>query len=394
MANVLQPTIDFHPRPVSHAPSPLGFGFGLSSAGPSSISSPTWASYQSQPGHTNPSAFHQLASSITQSASSRPQKRRLDPEDDSENSKCSAHRDESMDRSPTPPKRPAHKRARVTSPPASTSKDDAKEKKEEDNVDIGVLLGSESLCAVETVAYISVSLLASLPPQSLLPILTGLLKMQPNLKSVILPLIPRPAIEDAFEALKQSVKKLHDAIPFSNAHPYSTHYTFGTPQPVMRNDYILGRLRPHILDFVALCLSYFSYFSYKYPASTSTTKDTSTVQSNFTFQKDKFQPAETFAFLSTVTKLIIDQPVLVLSELEPLILPRLSEEWKLWIENLDRHANREGNIVAPSISRTWEVEIEKLDDGKAPGISRLMRDVAQHFPLKQGWGIPFRFDSV
>ncbi len=136
MANVLQPTIDFHPRPVSHAPSSLGFGFGLSSAGPSSISSPAWAPYQSQPGHTNPAAFHQLASSITQSASSRPQKRRLDPEDDSP-----AHRDDSMDRSPTPPKRPAPKRARVTNPPSSTSKDDVKEKKGEDNVDIGVLLG-------------------------------------------------------------------------------------------------------------------------------------------------------------------------------------------------------------------------------------------------------------
>jgi len=238
---------------------------------------------------------------------------------------------------------------------------------------------------LELFAHSFVLFLASLPPQSLLPILTGLLKMQPSLKSIILPLIPRPAIEDVLEALKQSIKKLHDAIPFSNSPSYSTHYTFGTPQPVMRDDYILGRLRPHILDFVSLCLSYFPYFSYKYPTSTSPTKY-NTVQSSLNLQKEKFQPAETFAFLSNVTKLIIDQPVLVLSELEPLILPRLSEEWKLWIENLDRHANREGNIVAPSISRMWEVETERLGDGKAPGISRLMRDVAQHFPLKQGWG--------
>ena len=110
------------------------------------MSSPSWGSRQLEPGHTNPAAFHQLASSITQSASSsRAQKRRLDPEDDSELSKSSAHRDESMDRSPTPEraKRAAPKRARVANAQYTMSKDDAKGRKhsEEDHIDIGVLLG-------------------------------------------------------------------------------------------------------------------------------------------------------------------------------------------------------------------------------------------------------------
>ena len=146
MANVLHRNISFHPHPVSHAPSPFGFGFGLSSAGPSSMGSPSWGSRQLEPGHTNPAAFHQLASSIPQSASSsRAQKRRLDPEDDSELSKSPAHRDDSMDRSPTPerPKRAPPKRARVAHAQNTVSKDDAKAKKnsEEDHIDIGVLLG-------------------------------------------------------------------------------------------------------------------------------------------------------------------------------------------------------------------------------------------------------------
>jgi hypothetical protein len=363
MANVLQPNIGFHPRPVAHAPSPFGFGFGLSSAAASS------------PGHTNPTAFRDLASSITQS--SKAQKRRLDL-DDEEKTRHPNARDESMDRSPTPEKvkRGPPKRARIVYTQDTTPKDDTKDRKtpeeEDETVDIGVLL-------------------ASLPPQSLLPILSGLLKIQPGLKKVILPLIPRPSLEDALEALKQAAKRLHEAMPFSNVPSSSLHYTFGMPpqQTAMRRDYILGRLRPHIAEFVSTCLSYFPYFSYKYPAP-SPVKNNNSSQSNPTLQKEKFQPAEAFAFLSNVTRLVIDQPALVIPELERLMLPRLTEEWKLWLENLDRHANREGNMVAPSVARTWEIEIERLGDGKAAGIARLMQDVAKHFPLKQGWGIPSR----
>lgn len=147
MANVLHPQINFHPRPVSHAPSPFAFGFGLSSS-ISSMTSTGWT--PSTPGHTNPAAFHQLATSVTQTAATRLQKRRLDPEDDSESSSYPTNRDDSMDRSPTPerPKRAAPKRARVLNTIDSGSKDECTEKENkapgstgEDDVDIGVLLG-------------------------------------------------------------------------------------------------------------------------------------------------------------------------------------------------------------------------------------------------------------
>lgn len=145
MANVLHPQINFHPRTVSHAPSPFGFGFGL---GPSISSMTSTGRIPSTPGHTNPAAFHQLATSVTQTASTRLQKRRLDPEDDSEPQPT--NRDESMDRSPTPerPKQAAPKRARVTNAVDSGAKDGCTEKENkapgstaEDDVDIGVLLG-------------------------------------------------------------------------------------------------------------------------------------------------------------------------------------------------------------------------------------------------------------
>jgi hypothetical protein len=141
-------------------------------------------------------------------------------------------------------------------------------------------------------------------------------------------------LEDALEALKQAVKKLHEAMPFSNVSSSSLHYTFGMPQQhsAMRNDYVLGRLRPHIAEFVSTCLSYFPYFSYKYHA-VSPAKNSSSSQPNPMLQKEKFHPAETFAFLSNVTKLIIDQSAVVIPELEPLILPRSGNHgWTTWID--------------------------------------------------------------
>lgn len=144
MANVLHPHIDFGPRPATHASSPFGFGFGLGTSATSAMVagwqlSPT-------PGHTNPSAFHQLTS-VNQNTPSRPLKRRHEPQDDSEASRPA--RDHSMDRSPTPerPKRVAPKRARVTSIlEYSRNETAAKENKAQntnidDDIDAGVLLG-------------------------------------------------------------------------------------------------------------------------------------------------------------------------------------------------------------------------------------------------------------
>jgi hypothetical protein len=168
MANVLQPNMGFHPRPVTHTPSPFGFGFGLSSSS-SSIASPSWGSPQ-QPGHTNPTAFQQLASSITQSSKS--QKRRLDPDDELEKTRPN-HRDESMDRSPTPekPKRAPPKRARIATTQNTTVKDDIKERKsleDEEDVDIGVLLGTLVSARFGQVYHLN-SLQRAYPPNHFCP---------------------------------------------------------------------------------------------------------------------------------------------------------------------------------------------------------------------------------
>ena len=166
------------------------------------------------------------------------------------------------------------------------------------------------------------TLSASLPSQSLLPLLNALLKAQPSLKSTILPLIPRPTLETAIQALAQSAKKLRDAYPYSNTGPPSqasspSAFGFGKPSNQgtfhhhhhphghnastgMRDSYVLSRLRPHISEFVSACFSYLPYFSYVSSVTTQTPQSISNSQSqshSITLQilhKEKSHPAETF----------------------------------------------------------------------------------------------------
>ncbi|TFY68370.1 hypothetical protein EVG20_g3590 [Dentipellis fragilis] len=399
MANLIQPQpqLDFHSHPVTHAPSPFGFGFGLSSmARPASAAHSAFA---------HPVAFQQLASTISQSA--RPQKRRIEHDDD-QDSGMSRHgsRDDAMDRSPTPerPRRAVPKRARTTpatmatgSKDSDSSKENKDEKAGDQDVDVGVLL-------------------ASLPPQSLLPLLNSLLQAQPSLKPLILSLIPRPSLETAIQALAQSAKKLRDAYPYSNTPSFSQSASpapfggfgfasttfnnrpsgfgfgnssmgFGRPSPTlhssgfntpsgsdsnsggMREEYIVSRIRPHINDFVSACLSYLPYFS-DIPASTSTPSSANT-QSTSSLQKDKPQPPETFMFLSALTSHILAQPPLTQASLVPTILPRLLDEWKAWIDRVDEIVNRQGGMFGGETVRGWERSLDEFAEAKGHGTEAL-----------------------
>ena len=137
MANVMHSPIDFHPRPVSYAPSPFGFGFGLGQP-----SSPSMFSGIQQPFHQTASPFAQSNSSsstsFAQQSPLRPQKRRLEVDES---------QDDAMERSPTPgdrPKRAPPKRLRQHEPQPPRGPVTSKENKapsEDSEVDIGVLLG-------------------------------------------------------------------------------------------------------------------------------------------------------------------------------------------------------------------------------------------------------------
>lgn len=244
---------------------------------------------------------------------------------------------------------------------------------------------------------------ASLPSQSLLPLLTSLINAQPSLKSDILPLIPRPTLDTATNALAQSAKKLRDAYPYSSAPTFgqpsqSTSFGFGkSPVPStsafgqnytntnngMRDTYIISRLGPHVTELVAACFSYLPYFScVPAPTQSASTSHSTTLQS---LHKDKSHPSETFMFLSTVTNHIISQPQLTQSQLRPLLLPRLAEEWKAWILRVDDIVNRQGGMFGSEAVRSWERVLDEMADGKAFDGSDVMRGVRDLWVSKVGW---------
>ena len=248
---------------------------------------------------------------------------------------------------------------------------------------------------------------ASLPPQFLLPLLSSLLKVQPSLKSTILPLIPRPTLETAIQALAQSAKRLREAYPYSNPPPFSQlvpsfeSTTRPSEQPAfghsahgnhsgMRDAYIISRLRPHVTDFVSSCMSYLPYFTCVPSSTQLTSLIPSTSQSHLTttiqsLHKDKFHPSETFLFLSAVTKHLIEQPPLTLSQLSPLILGRLSEDWKMWVDKVDELVNRQGGMFGSETVRSWERGLDEMATADALEVSNEMRAIRDSWVSKVGW---------
>ncbi|KAJ3763045.1 hypothetical protein EV360DRAFT_92075 [Lentinula raphanica] len=357
MAHVqLSPSIGFHPRSTKDAP---GFGFGLT--GTSNMSSQSWATSPFQ--STQLSALNQLAStSQLSNVAQRPQKRKHEPEE-TENFR----QDEVMDRSPTPerPKRAAPKRIRTVPSTDSVVKDDSaasdsRRATEDKDIDIGVLL-------------------ATLPSHSLLPILTSLIKSQPSLKSAILPLIPRPTVETATQALAESSKKLREAYPYSNNATFSSSTSLGfgfgagSGGGGMRDSYIQSRLRPHINDFVSTFMSYRPYFSYT-PASSQTTFSNQT----------KPHPTEVFFFLSNLTGHVLSQPQLAQNGIEALLLSKLSEEWSAWVARIDLFVNQEGGMFGSETVHNW---IQRLDEfaAKDSQIGHVMRQVRDQWVGRVGW---------
>ncbi|PIL31691.1 hypothetical protein GSI_06394 [Ganoderma sinense ZZ0214-1] len=337
-------------------------------------------------------------------------KRRHEPEDED--------RDERMDRSPTPerPRRAVPKRARII--PAAISsvgkeqQHTAKENKppsqsEENDVDVGFLL-------------------ATLPPQSLLPLLTSLISAQPSLKPTILSLIPRPTLDAALQGLANSAQKLKDAYPYSTSlflqspqssfsNPggfgssrsstasFSAGFGFGAravggtglgsasssaPNGGMREEYIVSRLRPHIQEFVSACLSYLPYFSIAVPSEPALSSRSQTAQSHASTlrqqHKDKLHPTETYLFLAALTSHILAQPPLTQESLAPMLASRLAVEWRSWVDRVDETVNREGGMFGRETVQTWERSLDEFAQAKGNGMA-VMKDIRDRWVSKVGW---------
>lgn len=247
-----------------------------------------------------------------------------------------------------------------------------------------------------------------------MPLLNSLINAQPSLKSLILPLIPRPTLDTAIQALEQSARKLRDAYPYSNTPSFSSvsattslgfgfgfnsqRSSFGSNMDYdhrhsganegsgMRESYILSRLRPHIHEFVSACMSYVPYFSYVFctggPVHSWSRGHAAVLQSQ---HKDKSHPSETFMFLSALTTHITCQPALTQASLAPLLLPRLSKEWMAWVDRLDQMVNQEGGMFGGETVRNWEKTLDEFAETRGPEGWSVMREVRDRWVGKVGW---------
>ncbi|KAH8835733.1 hypothetical protein DL96DRAFT_1575376 [Flagelloscypha sp. PMI_526] len=348
---------------------PLAFG----------MANPAW-----QPTHAP--ALQQVSNIPSPGPSSSPSKlKRRFEEDES--------REPSLDPSP-PPDRPRKaaplKRAKLV-------KDVVVKPEEHNDVDIGVLL-------------------ASLPSDSLLPILTSLIKEQPTLKSAILPLIPRPALQTVVDMLTTAARQLKEAYPYSNvgspfqspSQPFAASSTFGfgsgsfgfgsaapsrpasafgslTPTSSngsgMRDQYIQSRLRPHIDKFVGLCLTYLPYFSHVILQSQSPPSQTI---------------CETYTLLSHITAQILSQPPLTQATLVPMLHHRLTEEWHSWLHRVDNHVNKQAGLFGTDVVNTWSRGLDELCQSKTSQqqqqLHDLLNNIRKRWISSVGWMIG-RFPS-
>lgn len=156
----------------------------------------------------------------------------------------------------------------------------------------------------------------------------------------------------------------------------------------MREEYILSRLRPHITDFVNACFSYLPYFSYITTSADThghvpshTHSHAAALQSQ---HKDKSHPSETFQYLYALTSEVLSQPTLTQSSLVPLLLPRLADEWKAWVDRVDEAVNQKGGMFGKEAVGSWERGLDEFAQVKGNGLE-VMREVRDRWVVKVGW---------
>jgi hypothetical protein len=156
-------------------------------------------------------------------------------------------------------------------------------------------------------------------------------------------------------------------------------HTFSDTAGGMREEYIVSRLRPHINDFVASFQSYLPYFSQRAVDSNSHPSDTPQ-----SARRDRCPPNETFLFLQSFTSHILVQSSLTQATLVPLILSRLLDEWKVWVEHVDEVVNRRAGMFGEETVRGWERVLDEFADVKGNGLEAL-REVRDRWVAKVGW---------
>jgi hypothetical protein len=213
-----------------------------------------------------------------------------------------------------------------------------------------------------------------------------LISKHPGLKSIILPLIPRPTLDAAVQAINAAAKKIRDAHPYSQpapasigigfgfgaSHPNRTGISFGSTLPGssssgsskggtsgVRDGYVQNRLRPVVAEFASTARSYLPYFTSEQQTSAPSAHSSSTSQS----VAELAHPAETFTYLHAFTLHILrlspQARGLILREHDALLV-KAQGEWRAWLDRIDVHVNRSGGMFGSETVRTWERGLDEL----------------------------------
>lgn len=136
-------------------------------------------------------------------------------------------------------------------------------------------------------------------------------------------------------------------------------------------------------------MSYVPYFSYASPSLALHVDSGGSSQSlSAALQlqhKDRSHPSETFLFLSALSHHILSQPSLTQSSLAPLLLPRLIQEWRAWIDRIDEVVNQQGGMFGVDTVRSWEKGLDEFAEAKGPEGWQDMRKVRDQWVGKVGW---------
>ena len=82
---------------------------------------------------------------------------------------------------------------------------------------------------------------------------------------------------------------------------------------------------------------------------------------------------------------MLSQATLTQSSLVPLLLPRLSEEWKAWVGRIDDVVNKRGGMFGSETVRSWERVLDELAEAKGFEGANILRDVRDLWVSKVGW---------
>lgn len=65
-------------------------------------------------------------------------------------------------------------------------------------------------------------------------------------------------------------------------------------------------------------------------------------------------------------------------------MPRLTQEWKAWVERVDQVVNRDGGMFGQEVVRSWESGLDRFADSKGDGVEA-MRAIRDQWVSKVGW---------